>query len=180
MLKSYLSEKELMADGKPNWRRKGAFNRMEFRNDSMTSRKALGIGRLWWTRCKIIATPSTSKFSVSLRVHINYKVNKDASKSSNLNLFNRIGANITIKDIVHRVSFRDSSRSESKPIIWKFVTPINNSVQRGTGISPPNLSMLIRLFQYSRMGMKPNPGSIILYHFFRSLIDFLRKLCTTA
>ena len=36
---------------------------------------------------------------------------------------NRMGANITINDIdiAHRVSFRDSSRSEPKPIICKFV-----------------------------------------------------------
>jgi len=45
--------------------------------------------------------------------------------------------------------------------------------------SPPNLSML-RLSQYLRMGTKPNPGTIVLYHFFRFLIDSLRKLCTTA
>ena len=53
------------------------------------------------------------------------KVNEDASETSNLcvNLFNRMGANITINDIdiAHRVSFRDSSRSEPKPIICKFV-----------------------------------------------------------
>ena len=53
------------------------------------------------------------------------KVNEVASETSNLcvNLFNRMGANITINDIdiAHRVSFRDSSRSEPKPIICKFV-----------------------------------------------------------
>ena len=53
------------------------------------------------------------------------KVNEDASETSNLrvNLFSRMGANITINDIdiAHRVSFRDSSRSEPKPIICKFV-----------------------------------------------------------
>ena len=53
------------------------------------------------------------------------KVNKDASKTSNLcvNLFSRMGANITINniDIAHRVSFRDPSCSEPKPIIYKFV-----------------------------------------------------------
>ena len=53
------------------------------------------------------------------------KVNEDASETSNLwvNLFNHMGANITINDIdiAHRVSFRDSSRSEPKPIICKFV-----------------------------------------------------------
>ena len=53
------------------------------------------------------------------------KVNEDASETSNLclNLFNRMGANIAINDIgiAHRVSFRDSSCSDSKPIICKFV-----------------------------------------------------------
>ena len=53
------------------------------------------------------------------------KVNEDASETNNLcvNLFNRMDANITINDIdiAHRVSFRDSSRSEPKPIICKFV-----------------------------------------------------------
>ena len=52
------------------------------------------------------------------------KVNEDAFETSNLcvNLFNRMGANITINDIdiAHRVSFRDSSRSEPKPITCKF------------------------------------------------------------
>ena len=49
-----------------------------------------------------------------------------------------------------------------------LATLINNSVK---GVfSPPNLSML-RLFQYLRTGTKPNPGTIVLYHFFRSLID---------
>ena len=53
------------------------------------------------------------------------KVNEDASETSKLcvNLFSRMGANISINDIdiAHRVSFRDSSRSEPKPIICKFV-----------------------------------------------------------
>ncbi|KAK2558897.1 hypothetical protein P5673_018514 [Acropora cervicornis] len=43
------------------------------------------------------------------------KVNEDASETSKLcvNLFSRMGANISINDIdiAHRVSFRDSSRS---------------------------------------------------------------------
>ena len=53
------------------------------------------------------------------------KVNEDASETSKLcvNLFSRMGANISINDIAiaHRVSFRDSSLSEPKPIICKFV-----------------------------------------------------------
>ena len=53
------------------------------------------------------------------------KVNEDASETSKLyvNLFSLMGANISINDIdiAHRVSFRDSSRSEPKPIICKFV-----------------------------------------------------------
>ena len=54
------------------------------------------------------------------------KVNEDASETSNLcvNLIGRMGADITINDIdiAHiYVSFRDSSHSEPKPIICKFV-----------------------------------------------------------
>ena len=53
------------------------------------------------------------------------KVNKDTSETSKLcvNLFSRMGANISINDIdiTHRVSFRDSSCSKPKPIICKFV-----------------------------------------------------------
>ena len=53
------------------------------------------------------------------------KVNEDASETSKLsvNLFSRMGANISINDIdfAHRVSFRDSSRSEPKLIICKSV-----------------------------------------------------------
>ncbi|CAH3146028.1 unnamed protein product [Pocillopora meandrina] len=53
------------------------------------------------------------------------KANEDASETSNLcvNLFNHMGANITINDIdiAHRVPFRDPSRSDPKPIICKCV-----------------------------------------------------------
>ena len=64
-------------------------------------------------------------FSIKILRVPELKVNEDAPETSNLcvNLFNRMGANITINniDIAHRVSFRDSSHSEPKPIICKFV-----------------------------------------------------------
>ena len=67
----------------------------------------------------------TYAFNIKILGVPELKVNEDASETSNLcvNLFNCMGANITINDIniAHRVSFRDSSRSEPKPIICKFV-----------------------------------------------------------
>ena len=76
-----------------------------------------------------IAVNEIKDYSYAFNIEIlrvpELKVNKDASENSNLcvNLFNHIGTNITINDIViaHRVSFRDSSRSEPKPIICKLL-----------------------------------------------------------
>ena len=48
-----------------------------------------------------------------------------AEDTSNLcvNLFNKMGAEVSIRDIdiAHRVSFRDTSRMGPKPIVCKFI-----------------------------------------------------------
>lgn len=55
-----------------------------------------------------------------------------------------------------------------------LATLINNSVQRGIFLSKLKHAKIILI-----NGRTRDPGPVVLYHFFRSLIDCLRKLCTT-